>query len=84
MYGGFTLSGETLWGVSPHPSLLHTPKPMTSPAHSQEVLSQVVLFGKLGAECIRPKNIIFKDFYIPDGRDSRLRQLNPNSSGMLI
>ena len=56
---------------------------MLSPLHSQDLPNQEVLINRLVREIAKPKITTLLDFYMLDGKGSRLSELNPKSLDML-
>ena len=76
------MSDKSLCEVSTLSFLLpnkHTP----SPPHYPKLKSQEALIYRFGGDGAGPQNTTFLDFYMLDGKGSRLSQLNSMNLGML-
>ena len=82
IYGDLSVSAKTLQVISPS-QLTHTPTLRLILLLAREVPGQDVCVDRLGQHGTKPKNMVFLDLYVPDGRNSRPSHLNPRSPGML-
>ena len=82
-FSGSAIDDETFWGVSHHPSChIHLPLGLVHPFSGSA--KPEVFVNRLGGKGARPKNTTFLDIYMPDGKGTRLSQVNPRSLSMLL
>ena len=79
------MDNHQLCSVSPHqsssPSL--APRSSSNPPQILGTPNQEVPNGRSSGEGARPKDSAFLDFYVPDGKGSRMCQLSLKCSGLL-
>ena len=84
-YGGVTVDENWLQGVPPQqsPSPTLAPKLSSNPPLISGTPCQDVPNERLSGEGARPKDFTCFDLYVPDGKGSRLSQMNSKYSSML-
>ena len=84
-YDGIAVDTSDLEGVPPYQSPLPTLSPGSSlnPNQTLGTPSEEVPNAELSREGVRPRDFACQDFYVPDGKGSRLIHMSPKCSGIM-